>query len=110
MTPAVARAALARHLANGGTPVQLIRQGEAPFPIMVKPRSFSAQDLAGGAFQGNRILIIPVEPLEQASWPLPIGERDQIEDDTGLATIIRVDAITRRLNGVLIAYEVEISG
>lgn len=70
----------------------------------------SAGELAGAVHQGDANLIVLVDDLETAQFPLPITTNDRVVVRGRELTCYAVDANTRRVQGVLVAYEIKARG
>lgn len=70
----------------------------------------TADELAGAIHQGDVNLIILVDDLESAQFPLPLTTNDRVVVRGKELSPIAVDANTRRIAGVLVAYEVRARG
>jgi hypothetical protein len=110
MTPEHARRALQRQIDKHGSLVTLHRQGTVSFDTKARVTGFAPQDLSGGIEQGDSLVILPAESVENSGWKEPIVPSDQLVIDGALTTVINVDDRTRRINGVLIAYQLQVRG
>ncbi len=65
----------------------------------------------GSMMQARRVAVVLAEDLEASGFPLPLQQnKDRIVWNGGTFPVGIVDATTRRVGGVLIAYEIELSG
>lgn len=120
MTPAQAKAMHRRQIRAHGERVSLRREGLDPAPtspnLRARVTGFTPQELASGIDQGSRKVILLAEDLDAAiaagSWPAPAaGAAAVMKDDTLIVrgaplNVESVDDSTRRIAGVLIAYEI----
>lgn len=117
MTPEYARAALRRFLQKDGEQVIIRRTNAAPagptdITVWARITGYSPEELASGVMQGNRKAIISAEDVEASGFALPIKAKstDAVVARGGKMTIQSVDDSTRRVGGILIAYELGIAG
>lgn len=115
MTPAHARAMYARQIAAHGENVTFRRTvANAPAiekTVRVRVTGYSDAELVAGVSIGDRKIILTAEEAEKTGLPVPLrkGTDAFIVRSTKL-TVEAVDDSTRRINGVLIAYEIRASG
>jgi hypothetical protein len=116
MTPASARAKWRRRIHKDGETVTLRRvvPNATPIERQVKARvmGYAPEELIGGINQGDRKVFILAEDVEEVGFPVPLrtGGGDQIVVRNRAMTIQVIDDNTHRIRGVLIAYEIRISG
>ncbi|MDR6953789.1 hypothetical protein J2X65_003152 [Ancylobacter sp. 3268] len=112
MTPAQATASYRRQLRRHGEDVVLRRGGTVPVERTVKARvlGYAPADLVGQIQQGDQRLIVLAEDVPP--FPVPFKERgaDGIVVRGRYTTIQAIDDNTRRVAGVLIAYEIRVRG
>lgn len=117
MSPAAVQAAYVRALATKAGPaetVNLMRAGVA-YPVQAWVTEFIPADLAGAVEQGRRNAIVLASSVASSGFPLPIlVKQDRLV--WGLSgtpksnAITKIDDATRRVGGVLIAYELDLEG
>lgn len=116
MTPTQVRASYRRARAAEGETITLRRysgSGNARVPSdypMIAVRVYAEgtpADLVDGLQQRDRVVIVMAEDVEGAGFPTPIRETaDKIVTRDGRElTIKKCDDDTRRVQGVLVAYE-----
>ncbi|QZN99537.1 hypothetical protein K6K41_22975 [Chenggangzhangella methanolivorans] len=124
MKPAAARAAYRRQLKAHGEIVSLRREVPGGLKVAEGLRArvmgFDAEEIASGLNQGGRKIILLAEDVEAAvaagNWPAPAaGAVAVLRNDRivvrGRAWVVQTaDDSTRRVAGVLIAYEVAATG
>ena len=71
---------------------------------------YAPKDLVGTIQQGDRKVILLAEDLIDAQFALPITASDKIVIRGKELAIIAPDDSTRRVSGVLIAYELQVRG
>ncbi len=71
---------------------------------------YQPHELVGSIVQGDRKAIVLVEDLIAAQFPLPVTPNDKIMLLGREIAIVAVDGMTRRVQGVTIAYELQIRG
>jgi len=86
--------------------------GRVPHDTNVRARvtGYDERELVGTIQQGDRRLIVLVEDLEDAGFSLPITPNDKIVLRGTMISIVAVDDSTRRIQGTLIAYEIQARG
>lgn len=117
MTPEASKASHARMLGQVGEQVTFRRfTGNGPnrphFDVTVTARvmDYTAQELVGGIQQGDRKLIVLAQDFFDAQWPAPPKKGDEAVIRGVQTTVQDVDDNTRRIKGVLIAYEIRVRG
>lgn len=124
MTPSAARAMYRRQMQAHGETVTIQRKSLDPAPqaqgLRARITGFSPEELASGIDQGDRKVILLAEGVEREiaanRWPAPaVGAPAILKDDTLMLrgapmNVERVDDSTRRIAGVLIAYELTVTG
>ena len=112
MSPIAVQAAYARALgANGpAETVQLVRGGVS-YPVQAWVTDFIPSDLAGAVEQGRRNAVVLASSVVASGFPLPfIVKQDRLAWGTKSNAITKVDDASRRVQGVLIAYELDLEG
>lgn len=66
--------------------------------------------LIGTIVQGDRKILLLVDDLIEKQFALPVTTNDKVVVDGRELAIMAVDASTRQVNGVLIAYEIQARG
>lgn len=113
MTPQSAEESYRRALATGGRTVQLRRYSGPPalnrnftdHDVQARVREFRADELAGNIRQGDRQVIILASDLQASGFPGALRANDKLILDGAELNLQTVDAQSRRIEGVLIAYE-----
>lgn len=82
------------------------------FDVNVRGRitGYAPHELVGAVQQGDRKVIVLVEDLIAAQFPLPVTANDKLILLGKEIAIITVDGSTRSVQGVLIAYELQARG
>lgn len=98
---------LRRETRGPGNPPVMI-----PFEATVRARvmGYQPKDLVGGITQGDLKAIVLAVDLETVQWPGPLRQGDKAILRGKTKTIEVVDGNTRRIQGVLIAYELRVTG
>lgn len=112
LTPAQARRDYARALGDHGERVGLRRYGSGAASaddLRARVRGFTAQELASGLDQGSRKVILLAEDVEASGFPT-LRKNDLLVVRGAEKSIESVDDSTRRIAGVLIAYELTVMG
>lgn len=91
-----------------GEPVTLVKGAQS---VTVKARvvGFAPAELVGSIQQGDRKVIMPAEPFANGALPVPVEGVNIVVGGKTLR-IEAVDDRTRRVAGVLIAYELAARG
>lgn len=113
MSPADARDAYRRLMGNGETVVlrRLADPGAGEYSVRARVSGFSPSDFDGAIQQGIRTAIVLAEDVESSGFPLPFLEKQDRLIWNGKTLVIRsVDDATRRVDGVQIAYDLELAG
>lgn len=119
MTPTAAAAAYARAFGLSGPAedVQLVRQGDAnAYLVRAWVTDFVPSDLAGAVEQGRRNAVVLASSVAASGFPLPFKlNQDRLKWALSSASpksnaITKIDDATRRVQGVLIAYELDLEG
>ena len=113
MNPVAVAAAYARALgANGpGETVTIVRAGVGSFSVQAWITDFIPSDLAGAVEQGRRNAIVLASSVAASGLPLPIVVKsDRLVWGGKSNAITKVDDASRRIQGVLIAYELDLEG
>lgn len=118
MTPDEARAMYRREVSENGETVTLRRINPSPTPstdksVLARVVGYAPNELVGGIQQGDRKVIVLAEDVENTGFPVPIktGGSDKIVLASGrVLNIQAVDDNTRRVGGILIAYEITARG
>lgn len=117
MTPALATLAYRRQLGRHGEDVTLRRVNASPASpteatVRARVTGYAPDELVGGVQQGDRKVVVLAEDVAAAGFPEPIqpGGRDKIVVRDRVLNVEAVDDNTRRVDGVLIAYELTVRG
>lgn len=78
--------------------------------ILARVIGYGPQELVGTIQQGDQKLIILVKDLETFQFPLPLIKNDKVIVRGKELNIEAADGNTRRINGKLIAYELQVRG
>lgn len=112
MTPTAAKASYRRQIAMHGETLTLQRNGTPPITQAVRARvtGYQPDELIGQIQQGDVRIIVLAEDI--GSFPVPIRERstDSVVINGRFLTVQAVDERTRKVGGVLIAYEIRARG
>jgi hypothetical protein len=116
-TAAQARRDYREMLADVGETITLRRINAAPAApteaqVLARVVGYKPEELVGGIKQGDRHLIVLAEDVEATGFPVPFltnGTYKAIVRDKVLNIGI-VDDSTRRIGGVLIAYDITATG
>lgn len=87
-------------------------QNRSYFEIEVRARvmGFVPSDLTGNIIQGDRRIILFADDLLDKGFVLPITINDQIVVRGRELAVTKPDDSTRRINGVLVAYDIQVRG
>lgn len=118
MTPESVRADYARAMDRAGETVTIRRYsgsgaGRTPTNyegIRARVTSFEPHELVGGIIQGDRKLIVLAEDLEASGIDLPLIKGDKAVVRGKELNIEGPNDNTRRIQGVLVAYELAVRG
>ena len=117
MTPASAIASYRRAMAIAGTTVTIRRyfgsgSDRASFEVRVpaRIRDYNPDELVGDIQQGDQEVIVLVEDLVARQMALPLERGDKAVIRGRECNIEAPDGNTRRIAGVLIAYELQVRG
>lgn len=115
MTPDAARGMYRRQIAANGETITLRRIGspDQNFPVRARVMGFSPEELVAGLDQADRKVIVLAEDVETSGFPVPFddGGSDKVVLSGGeILNVQSVDDHTRRVGGVLIAYEIVARG
>lgn len=78
--------------------------------VLARIVGYSPQELVGTIVQGDQKLIVLVDDLEIYQFPLPLIKNDKVVVRGKELNIEAVDGNTRRIDGELIAYELQVRG
>jgi hypothetical protein len=117
MTPAECRQAYSRDVDAVGETIAIRRftgtgVGRIPTDTNVRARvtGYDERELVGTVQQGDRRLIVIVEDLVNAGFAVPVTPNDKVVLRGTMISIVTVDDSTRRIQGELIAYEIQARG
>lgn len=117
MTAAAAGASYRRMMTDRGETVALRRySGSGPdrpwFDAEARAvvSGYRPEELAEGIVQGDQKLIVLAEDLVAAQFPLPLLKGDKAIVRGRMLNIEAADGNTRRVAGVLIAWELQVRG
>lgn len=115
MTPASAQAAYVRALSSAAGPgelVTIVRSGVSTTYLAhaFEVPQIATSDLAGDVVQNVRKAVMLASDVAAAGFPLPFRQRqDRVVWASGRSNVIS-KASERRVQGVVIAYELELDG
>jgi len=111
MTPGEATDSHRSLIEARGEPIEL-KRGGVTYPVVKAVTKFAKpMQLSGNVQQLGRWLIVMHEDVVAAGFPLPFQSKiDRVVWDGKTLAIISVDGATRRIQGVQIAYELELAG
>jgi hypothetical protein len=117
MSPNEARAMYRRMISEIGETITLRRNNPspaAPTEVQVRARvtGYRPEELVNGINQGDRRLIVLAEDVEASGFPVPFktGGSDKAIVRGASLNIGVVDDSTRRIGGVLVAYDITATG
>ena len=115
MTPDAVQAAYTRALASTMGPgelVQISRNGNTnSYFVHAWVTDFIPQDLAGAIEQGKRSAVVLASDVAASGFPLPFRpKQDRLTWGTKNNAITSVDDATVRIQGILIAYKMDLDG
>lgn len=119
MTPDQIKADYRAALDRVGTPAEVIirrytgagtNRPRFDTPVRGRVVGYSPNDLVGSIVQGDRKIIILAEDLIAAQFPLPVLTSDKAVVRGKELAIMAADDSTRRVQGVLIAVELQVRG
>jgi hypothetical protein len=117
MTPEQVKSTYRRMIDSVGATVMIRRytgSGTARpcFEVEVKARvtGYDANELIGNIQQGDRKAIMLAQDLIDAQFALPVRSSDKLVVRGKELAIIDPDDSTRRIQGVLVAYELQVRG
>ena len=117
MTPASIKAAYKRALASSmgpGETVTLRRAagtGAGDYTVAAWVTGYQPSDVAGMVQQGKRKVVVLADDVAASGFPAPfLPRQDRIVWGGKTNVITAVDDASRRVQGVLVAYDLEIAG
>jgi hypothetical protein len=117
MTPSQARDMYRRMIGEIGETITLRRNNASPAPpteaqVLARVTGYRPEELVNGINQGDRRLIVLAEDVEASGFPVPFktGGADKAIVRGKPLNISVVDDSTRRVAGVLIAYDITATG
>ena len=78
--------------------------------IAARVAGYTPHELIGTIIQGDRKIIVLVDDLIQRQFALPVTTNDKVVVEGKELAIIAVDGSTRKVDDVLIAYELQARG
>jgi hypothetical protein len=100
-------------MANGETVLlrRLSGAGAGDYAVRARLMGFDPDDVVGAVQQGARKAIVLAEDVAATGFPTPLlPKQDRLVWNGKTLAIHHVDDATRRVRGVLIAYELEVVG
>lgn len=117
MTPAEVRQSYRENMDAVGETIVIRRYtgtgvGRVPHNTNVRARvtGYDERELVGTVQQGDRKIIMLVEDLITAGFAVPVTPNDKIVLRGSMISIVTVDDSTRRIQGELVAYEIQARG
>lgn len=77
---------------------------------LARVNAYAADELIGGIVQGDQKVILLAEDMETGAVTLPLLISDKVVVRGRELQIVSIDANTRRVAGVLCAYEMQVRG
>lgn len=78
--------------------------------VRARVTGFQERELVGTVQQGDRKIIMLVDDLINAGFVIPVTANDKIVLRGTMISILSVDDSTRRVRGMLVAYEIQARG
>lgn len=117
MTPAETKESYIRALNAAGETIKIRRYvgvGTSRVPtdtdVRARVTGYAASELTATIQQGDRRIIMLVDDLVDAGFAVPVTANDKIMLRGTMISIVSVDDSTRRIQGMLIAYEIQARG
>jgi hypothetical protein len=117
MNPQTVKDTYRRMIDDGGEPIFVRRytgsgtvKPKFDAQVRAKVSGYAPDELVGGIVQGDRRVIILVQDLIDRQFAMPILASDKVVVRGKELAIIAPDDSTRRISGVLIAYELTARG
>ena len=116
LTPDGAKASLARLIATGD--LVSLQRGLAPGSVtsstaQVHCRFIRArqEELVGSTSEDDRWCVLSADEVAASGFPLPLAKNDRLVFDGERRLVIQdIDDTTRRIGGVLIGYQLRVTG
>jgi hypothetical protein len=105
--------ALASHFGPGETVTlrRLSGQGAGDYEVVGWVTEMHASDVVGSVQQLRRKVIVLADSVTAADFPTPLlPKQDRLIWNDKTLVITAIDDATRRVQGALVAYELELSG
>lgn len=109
MTPDRARAMYRRQIDRHGETVTL-RRDATEATVKARVRGATTEELIAGMDQRQRVVILLADDLATEGWPDRPRQNDELVMRGRTAIVEESDDDTRRVAGVLIAYEITVLG
>lgn len=116
MTPASIRADYRESMLRVGEAIMLRRYSNpatrtfVDYATYARPVNYQPHELVGAIQQGDVNLIVLAEDLETAGFPFPVRKGDKAVVDGKELNIEAPDNNSRRVKGVICAYELRVRG
>jgi hypothetical protein len=117
MTPAEVRQSYRENMDAVGETIVIRRYtgtgvGRVPADTDVRARvtGYDERELVGTIQQGDRKIIVLVEDLTNSGFAVPVTPNDKVVLRGTMISIVTVDDSTRRIQGELVAYEIQARG
>ena len=102
---------------TSGTPIGLLfgitiaTGGAVPYLVRARIMNITPTDVVGSIQQLKRKAIVSAEDVEAAGFPLPFQPKeDRLTWNGKTLVIVAVDDGTRRVQGQIVGYELELAG
>src|SRR5262245_1224085 len=117
MTPAETKQSYSENMDAAGETISVRRftgsgvgRTHVDTDVRARVTGYQERELVGTIQQGDRKIIMLVDDLIAAGFAVPVTANDKIVLRGTMISIVSVDDSTRRLQGVLIAYELQARG
>lgn len=114
MSPEQARRALRNHLTNSGETVTLRRLSGSTagdYEVRARIANIAPADVVGSIQQLKRKAVVSAEDIESSGFPLPfLPKQDRLVWGGKTLVITAIDDGTRRVQGTIVGYDLELSG
>ena len=117
MTPAETKQSYIAAMNAAGETISIRRlaaPGDSPAytdtDLRARVTGYQEHELVGTIQQGDRKIIALADDLIDAGFPVPVTANDKVMLRGKRLAIVAVDDSTRRIQGVLIAYEIQARG
>ena len=116
LTPDGAKASLARLIATGD--LVSLQRGLAPGNVVTSTTQVrcrfiraSQEELVGSTSEDDRWCVLSADEVAASGFPLPLAKNDRLVFDGERRLVVQdIDDTTRRIGGVLIGYQLRVTG